>query len=146
MKDLPKDADVTNHELEHGDVLVFATDGVWDNLSLQQLSMTISYYMVASKAWSIEKESFIVTKDSRVFANPFPDANHQTFRLHGLSGILASAVVREAKAASISRSVDGPFAKQYQKQYPFDGYRGGKVDDICVVVVIVMKGEAEMDD
>src|SRR5206468_3975483 len=32
LADLPKDANVTNHELRHGDVLIFASDGVWDNL------------------------------------------------------------------------------------------------------------------
>lgn len=143
LKDLPKDASVTNHELEHGDVLVFATDGVWDNLSLQQLSTTISYCMIASKAWSIDKESVVVTKDIQIVTNPFPDLDHEAIRLHGLSGFLATAISREAKAASISRNVDGPFAREMQKRFPFEGYRGGKVDDICVMAVIVLKGEGE---
>lgn len=33
LSDYPGDASVTSHQLRHGDVLVFATDGVWDNLS-----------------------------------------------------------------------------------------------------------------
>ncbi|KAI9787381.1 MAG: hypothetical protein M1816_007514 [Peltula sp. TS41687] len=144
LKDMPKDADITNHDLEHGDVLLFATDGVWDNLSRQQLSTTIGHFMVASKAWNIDKESgVVVTKDRQVFANPFPDLDHKVVKLHGLSGFLAALVTREAKTASISRSVDGPFAQEMRRHFPFDGYRGGKVDDICVMVVIVLKGEEE---
>jgi protein phosphatase PTC7 len=35
--------------------------------------------------------------------------------------------------------VDGPFAKEVQKYYPNEDWRGGKVDDICVVVAIVVE-------
>ena len=35
--DFPKDANVSQHSLRHGDVLVFASDGVWDNLSSQDI-------------------------------------------------------------------------------------------------------------
>ena len=33
----PRDADAYAHAVAHGDVLVLATDGVWDNLSVQDV-------------------------------------------------------------------------------------------------------------
>ena len=42
------------------------------------------------------------------------------------------------KIASVDYRRDGPFAKEAQRYYPGDYYRGGKVDDICVVVVIAV--------
>ncbi|EEP76669.1 predicted protein [Uncinocarpus reesii 1704] len=39
-EDLPQDANVTNYRLQHGDVLLLATDGVYDNLNNQDILKT----------------------------------------------------------------------------------------------------------
>src|SRR5207247_1701380 len=62
LADLPKDANVTNHELRHGDVLIFASDGVWDNLAPQDLLRIVSRYMLAAQAWE-DSESGIRVGD-----------------------------------------------------------------------------------
>jgi protein phosphatase PTC7 len=53
-----------------------------------------------------------------------------------LQGIIAAAIVGEAKAASHNEKRDGPFAKEASRFYPNEPYHGGKVDDVSVVVVI----------
>jgi len=57
----------------------------------------------------------------------------------GLSAVLASAITQEAKEASLDRKRDGPFAKEVQKRYPGENWTGGKADDICTVVAVVVK-------
>ena len=52
---------------------------------------------------------------------------------------LAMHIVREAKSASLDSRRDGPFAREVQRHYPGENYRGGKVDDICVVVAVVVE-------
>lgn len=133
--DFPKDANVTQHDLRHGDVLVFASDGVWDNLSPQDILRIVSKLMLAARAWEHTKDgisvgsglsSFIMSGDEKV---PMED-------IHSLQTFLAVGITGEAKAASINTKVDGPFAREVQRYYPDEGWRGGKVDDICVVVAI----------
>ena len=58
-----------------------------------------------------------------------------------LQTLLAVNVVGEAKAASMNSKRDGPFAKEVQKFYPHENFHGGKVDDICVIVAIVVQNE-----
>ena len=60
---------------------------------------------------------------------------------NNLQTLLAVNVVGEAKAASMNTKRDGPFAKEVQKFYPHENYHGGKVDDVCVIVAIVVQDE-----
>lgn len=56
---------------------------------------------------------------------------------------LAANIVAEAKSASQNTKVDGPFAREVKKHYPNEQFHGGKVDDICVVVAIVVKDDSK---
>jgi len=56
-----------------------------------------------------------------------------------LQSALAVGIAGEAKAASVSLRRDGPFAREVQRRYPEEDWRGGKADDICVVVVVVVE-------
>ncbi|KAH2175388.1 hypothetical protein KXV74_006548 [Aspergillus fumigatus] len=58
---------------------------------------------------------------------------------HTLQSLLASTVAGEAKRASMDSRRDGPFAKEAQRYYPGDWYRGGKVDDICVLIIVAVE-------
>lgn len=138
LHDLPRDAAVTKHSLRHGDVLVFATDGVWDNLSSQDTLRVVSKLMVGSRAWEPTEEGIRVGDRLSFFtlAAPPPAESHG---ISSLQSFLAIGIAGEAKAASINTKVDGPFAKEVQKYYPEEGWKGGKVDDICVLVAIVVE-------
>ncbi|KKZ65038.1 hypothetical protein EMCG_09061 [[Emmonsia] crescens] len=158
FEDLPYHANVTNLKMQHGDVLILATDGVLDNLFNEDILNIITDQMTTTGAWNVTSETGVsvaaeldkFTHEGGLAPSPrvstsandpqpkHPIPNAQT-RLLPLQSLLALTVVRQAKVASMDRHRDGPFAKQAQRYYPWDKWRGGKVDDICVVVVIAVE-------
>ncbi|KAL9034083.1 MAG: hypothetical protein Q9214_007209 [Letrouitia sp. 1 TL-2023] len=136
LRDFPRDASVTSHQVRDGDVLVFATDGVWDNLSSVELLRIVSRYMTGFQAWQSGDKGMTVSDglNNLTQEGGVPKQYENT-----LQTLLATAITGEAKAASQNSRRDGPFAKEVQKFYPHEDFHGGKVDDICVVVAIVVK-------
>ena len=129
LNDAPDKADLQDHMLRHGDVLVLATDGIWDNLSSGEVLNIVSNEMRSRGAWEKDEEhGFVVTEKIASLTRPG--------QAKTLQGIIAAAIVGEAKAASHNDKRDGPFAKEASRFYPNEPYHGGKVDDISVVVVI----------
>ncbi|CAI4216186.1 unnamed protein product [Parascedosporium putredinis] len=118
FSDMPHDADVTHKCLQHGDVVIFATDGVWDNLFNQDILHVASRIMTSSGAWQMtESGSIRVASD--------------------LENTLATSLTAAAKKASLDRKSESPFSKEVKAAYPNEHWDGGKVDDICVVVAVV---------
>lgn len=187
--DLPKDAQVTSHNLENGDVVVFATDGVWDNLFPSQVLQIVCQEMLEAGGWALGPPYNTTTTNNTaattaantpptsnpggqvdegyISATPSPSSSPPSSPLPtppasgggyiqptptlykstqaqdgtGLQSILAKAIAGRAKSASLNRHVDGPFAKEVKRVLPGEEFRGGKRDDICVVVGVVV-GEA----
>ncbi|KAI9809054.1 MAG: hypothetical protein M1825_002343 [Sarcosagium campestre] len=133
LGDLPKQASISRQQLNHGDVLVFATDGVWDNLTAQAILRIVSDTMMRLKAWKNTALGISVGGMLRSLA---------TESSPSLQSSLASSIVASAKSASTSRTRDGPFAREAKKNFPAEHFNGGKVDDICVVVAAVIDGTA----
>ncbi|KAI1274413.1 phosphatase 2C-like domain-containing protein [Xylaria sp. FL0933] len=131
--DYPKDADVTQLDLKHGDVLVFASDGVWDNVFNQDILGTVSRMMMDIGAWRKSEDGLRVADSLRRFTS----GHNSNGRPVTLQSALATEIAALAKTASTNQRVDGPFAKEVQKYYPAENWRGGKVDDICVIVLVV---------
>ena len=124
-------------------MLIFATDGVWDNLSQLELLKIVSRRMTDERAWvlSEDQNGISVSDTLSTLTTPAGNTNAGTVLLQTN---LASHIVAEAKSASEDRRRDGPFAREVQRHYPEEDYRGGKVDDICVVVaVVVEEGKGE---
>ncbi len=140
LRDFPKDANVTQHSLRHGDVLVFASDGVWDNLSSQDILRIVSRLMVRAGAWEHTKGGISVGKGLAHFILA-DDGKSGAEEISNLQSFLAVGITGEAKAASTNTKVDGPFAREVQKYYPNEHWKGGKVDDICVIVAIVVEAD-----
>ncbi|KAI1401047.1 protein serine/threonine phosphatase 2C [Hypoxylon fuscum] len=139
--DYPKDADVTQHTLKHGDILVFASDGVWDNLFNQDILRIVSRLMVGIGAWRASEGGILVADNLKSYTQ----AEDSTQRPLTLQSALAVEIAGAAKVASMNQRADGPFAKEVQKYYPQENWHGGKVDDICVVVVVVSEdGKPDM--
>lgn len=136
--DLPKDANVTKHDLRHGDIVVLATDGVWDNLSSSDILKVVSQLMVGAKAWEHTTDGIRVSDQLSTFTLP-DDPPPGAHKIPTLQNFIAMAIAGEAKAASVNMRRNGPFAKEVQKYYPEEYWAGGKVDDICVVVAIVVE-------
>jgi protein phosphatase PTC7 len=143
--DSPRDADVTHHHLRHGDVLVFATDGVLDNLFNQEILRIASRVMATSGAWNMAANDAVTVADSLDSLTGSPEnntADGKTKKAVTLQSLLATELVQAAKQASINTKRDGPFAKEVKKYYPHENWHGGKVDDICVVIAIVSEDTA----
>jgi protein phosphatase PTC7 len=131
--DYPKDSDVTTHNLRHGDILVFASDGLWDNVFNQDILKITSRIMTGSGAWKPSDGGIRVVDNLA----PFTQAEGSAQRPLTLQGTIALEIAMTAKALSLNQRIDGPFAKEVQKHYPQEDWHGGKVDDICVVVMVV---------
>ncbi|KAJ6015073.1 hypothetical protein N7540_009664 [Penicillium herquei] len=161
LEDFPSDASVTNIQMQHGDVLILATDGVFDNLNNQDILKLISSRMILTGAWNATPDYGIGVSDSLrdltvpgglAFAFPPPPGaskSQKDMKEHEkeaaslganltLQSLLAASIAGEAKMASVDMRRDGPFAKEAQRYYPGDHYRGGKVDDICALVVVAI--------
>jgi len=136
LSDSPRDSNLSDHRVRHGDVLVFATDGVWDNLSTIDLLKTVSRQMIGFHAWSTGNNGTTVTKLINNLTEPGGIA--RAGLENSLQTLVAASIVAEAKQASHDTKRDGPFAKEVHKFYPHEDYHGGKVDDICAVVAIVV--------
>lgn len=150
LEDFPRDAAVTNIRMQHGDVLLLATDGVFDNLNNQDILKNITSRMVLTGAWQSTPNLGIGVSDflerftgpeglaSLMPKTPSNAGTGTPDKPPTLQALLAASIARDAKLASIDLKRDGPFAKEAQRYYPGDHYRGGKVDDItCLIVVAV---------
>ncbi|PNS18523.1 hypothetical protein CAC42_5062 [Sphaceloma murrayae] len=132
IQDTPSRSDITHHELEHGDVVVFGTDGLWDNLSAMEVLQIISVQMEKAGHWIAGSRS---VDDDGLSSLLFPSRNPA----EDLAGQMAYAVMKEAKVASLDARRDGPFAKEVHRWFPGEDYHGGKVDDIAVVVCVAIQ-------
>lgn len=139
LSDLPKESSVTHHKVRHGDVLVFATDGVWDNLSPQDALGIVSRHMVDLGAWVERDGTLEVGQDLAKLVQA--DASRKAGK-SSLQAKVAVAIAKEAKQTGLNTRRDGPFAKEVQKYYPGENWHGGKPDDIAAVVAVVLENLA----
>lgn len=131
FSDDPNDAFVSTHLLRHGDVVIFATDGVWDNLSSQDVLRIVSDEMVTGKGWSNNADGILPSGHLETVSASVEGSGIQT--------AVAKAVASRAKSASINTKFDGPFAREVQRLFPGENYHGGKKDDVCVVCMVVVE-------
>lgn len=135
---MPKDASLSSHDLQHGDVLCFGTDGVWDNLTAQDVRDRVSALMMENGAWAAREGKDMQASE----VLPWLTKDAAESKVEGwvpLHTMLAIDITHKAKQASVDTKRDGPFAKAVQQAYPNERWHGGKIDDICVVVVIAIE-------
>ena len=151
--DLPDDANVTHHQLRHGDVLVFGTDGVWDNLSPQDALEIVSRVMLAAGAWVETAQGMelgesslrrLAKKRTAGSTGGGSSSSSSSKDDTALTALLALAITKEAKEASLNGKRDGPFAREVQRYYPDENWHGGKADDICTVVAIALEEKEQV--
>ena len=136
LHDLPRDSAITNHTLRAGDILIFASDGVWDNLNSQDILRIVSSRMMALQAWRVGDNGTVLDSG---FAQLTDHDEAESNQIDTLQGLLAASVAGEAKMASLDTKRNGPFAKEVLKHFPGEDWEGGKPDDICVVVCVVLR-------
>ncbi|KAJ8613468.1 hypothetical protein MRB53_036953 [Persea americana] len=138
LSDLPSAADLSNHTLQAGDVVVFATDGVWDNVDAHDtatlLDDTAATFDTTPPGHALHDGT--ARTDHAVDS---PNQEHAQADRQDLELDLAMAqvttLVRMAKRHSLDRRRDGPFALATRKFSFRERWTGGKPDDICVVLV-----------
>ena len=106
----PKDAFTSTHQLQEGDVVLFATDGIWDNLSASDILRGISVRMLAYHCWKEDGWKIAVSSEH------------------------LAATTRDASGTLHTRLAEGMVAMAKTRSY-----HGGKVDDITAVVTVVTK-------
>lgn len=127
----PADADTASIPVMPGDIILLATDGLFDNLDLDEIVNEISLW---------EKQYFPGSLRSS------PDASVEDIRLpsaHGSAALheLAKVIVNKARALSLDTVRDSPFALLAKENDIMWG--GGMPDDTSVVVARVFdKGTA----
>lgn len=136
LSDLPKESSITHHKVRHGDVLVFATDGVWDNLSPQDVLDIVSQHMVELGAW-VERDGVIEVGTG--LPELVQSSSAKKADKTSLQAKLAVAIAKEAKVTGLNTRRDGPFAKEVQKWFPTENWHGGKPDDIAALVAVVLE-------
>jgi len=144
FSDMPRDADVTHKCLQHGDVVIFGTDGLWDNLFNQDVLHIASRIMTSSGAWQMTElgsiraapdlAKYIKQNQDEVNDTPSGGAQQQP---RTLQNTLAASITAAAKSASLDKKSESPFSKSVREAYPHERWDGGKVDDICVLVAVV---------
>ncbi|KAK9481233.1 phosphatase 2C-like domain-containing protein [Lipomyces japonicus] len=119
--DKPSDANLSTHKLRHGDVVLFVTDGVLDNLSPADCLRIVNEEMITRGNWFLDKRTGLIKARESSFVGV--DA-------------LSSHIVNAAYKASLDVKNDGPFAREAQRQL-HAMYKGGKPDDITALVMFV---------
>ncbi|KAJ6257770.1 hypothetical protein Dda_7559 [Drechslerella dactyloides] len=134
ISDRPRDAAVEQHELQHGDVIIFATDGLWDNLSAQDVLRLVSNEMVTTGGWVESGQGIQVGPN----LSSIVDEEIATPE-KAVQSVIARKVASRAKDISVNTKIDGPFAKEVRRYFPGEVYHGGKRDDICVLCCVVVE-------
>lgn len=163
LHDYPSDSAVTRHQVAHGDVLVFGTDGVWDNLNSGDVLDIVRKEMDANGAWVVRggtdgngevigAADLADKADWRRSAEEVSDAGkaagqvkvtggkaaEEDARLVSIQEKLAFKIAKQAQMAAIDMKRVSPFGREIKRWYPNEVWRGGKVDDVAVVVAVIV--------
>jgi protein phosphatase PTC7 len=104
ISETPAQADVTTHTLQNGELVIFATDGVLDNLSGMDILNIVQPIMEKRGYWAAASKEAIVKADK--LRDP-----KEVEALSKLPSEIAYSIMRNAKIAGIDTRRDGPFAK-----------------------------------
>ena len=140
FSETPAQSDIYNYTLKHGDVVLFATDGVWDNLSAQDTLQIVTRIMEEGGYWfKSHKFPGAETILNDTLIRELPKVIEEDIEETFLPGQLARAVMHEAKVAGLDRKRNGPFAREVKQRYPNEDWQGGKPDDIAVVACVAVQ-------
>lgn len=135
LGDQPRDAALSTHTLQHGDVIMYATDGVWDNLDNGAIMKLVVKACrdagVLANGKLSDRQLALATREGEELAKDKQG--------HNLQAAIATSIVAAAKQAGLDEKRDGPFARAVQKAYPGERYHGGKPDDVCVIVLVALE-------
>lgn len=127
IMDTPNDADSAVLQLKHGDVIVFATDGFWDNVFMSAALDAVNSHMLSKGFWRhSDKRGIVPVLKETKGSNMDSESAEQ----------LASKLVRTAYANARNPKGVTPFSKEVMEELKTQ-YSGGKPDDTTVLVAYV---------
>lgn len=107
FEDFPRDATVTTVNMQHGDVLILATDGVFDNLNNQDILKIVSGRMNISGAWTDATDGAIgISPHLGRLTTPHSLNNESTSSTPG-----SEAPTERSTSPSLSRQPSDPLKK-----------------------------------
>ncbi|GAA5956516.1 hypothetical protein JCM21900_000598 [Sporobolomyces salmonicolor] len=125
LVDSPRDADATPPEgiqLEEGDVVIVATDGFGDNVFAEG-----------------ELEQLVALVRGKADESVAPGGDHaQADQAHLLAASVAQTAVNFARLVSFKEDKVTPFEVE-ARRWGYRDLKGGKVDDVTVVVAVVAR-------
>jgi len=110
----------STHQLQEGDVVLFATEGFWGNITEHEILRDVSVKMVETHCWKIQEEGGVIAASSEHLAAATRDP----------SGALHTALARAVIRKSESMDANPPVLKEGREV----------TDDIAAVVTVVTKG------
>uniref|UniRef100_A0A7S3KJZ0 Protein phosphatase n=1 Tax=Euplotes crassus TaxID=5936 RepID=A0A7S3KJZ0_EUPCR len=137
FQDTPRSSDTYELNVKFGDIILLGTDGLFDNVFLEDILDTVDMYMrnlIKSKERKLKKESqtaFFRDETERII---FSSAEAQ---------VLAWKIGKVAKNRSNTLEKMTPFEKKYNEHREFIQdthdtiWHGGKTDDIGVVAAFL---------
>ena len=137
-QDPPQASDVYDVNVKAGDIIVLGTDGVFDNLFLDDILDIIDLYMRSlyrAREKKNKNQLWSFSSDEESENNKFSDKEAQ---------VLAWKIGKAAKNRSRSSKTISPFEQKYNKYLREKGdkdesiWEGGKHDDIGVVVSFIV--------
>lgn len=111
--DLPKHSDLARLELQHDDILILTTDGFSDNVFHAELEQLIVLLLDDARAKGIQ-------------------GDHQA-----VISTIAQACCNFARICAFKPDKESPFEVE-ARQHGLE-FKGGKVDDVCVLAVLIQR-------
>lgn len=129
LRDDLETADVHDVSIQHGDIVIAATDGVWDNINLEDVLDCVTANAKLESSVK-ERKSFAMKVQKRHVGGEkvFPYE-----KLHSMAFDIASRACEVAH----NEYIMSPFSKKAE-YHGFDA-PGGKLDDITVVVAVARR-------
>ncbi|KAI9205726.1 phosphatase 2C-like domain-containing protein [Polychytrium aggregatum] len=166
--DLPSDAQSYHVHVREGDIVVVGSDGVFDNLTDEEIVEIVKAEQIIS-THTIEATAFQITPDGGEFVPEDSDSDDTAVpktesvvietvtSSHDVSptvrtiqtvkvdpSLIATKILKRAREiAEDSRHVGNPFQTRAMEEGLY--YRGGKMDDITVVVGVISLSEDSPD-
>jgi protein phosphatase PTC7 len=130
--DNPRSADINSHEVKPYDIIVLATDGLWDNLSNENIIKIIHSYF--SKIAEVQKE--LINKENKDSEeNNLSEvlSSKNKFIIPNVNA-LSEYITKTAEHMSLDKNYKSPFSERSKGLYI-----GGKHDDITIIVAQMME-------
>lgn len=129
IQNVPSQADLFETRLQDGDMLICATDGFGDNVFPNETEILLGRIRANEAKLRKQDSSSDTPEDSARNAEARAIADQK------LTQHAADSLVNYAKLCSDKEDKKSPFEVEAAKHGL--RYRGGKVDDICVIVALV---------